>query len=213
MKIEELHWQVRIQFNKLANNHNLSLTDVEIDNALNQGQEDYINTYFYGSFEANRQKLDMVSTIIKSLEQSSVDKDVVLTKPKDYRSFIRGSVTQGNCKTVIHVERESGIEKVLLDFHRKPSIKFARSIMMEEVDKLKIYNEKEGDKTILIFYLKEPAQMRLGSYKDINNNQLLVKTECELPQQFQNLLVDFSVNYLKRIYGLQEDSRPILSNK
>lgn len=208
MLIEELHWGVRNQFNKLNNSHNRGLTDVEIDNALNKAQRRYLDLYYYGSptegFENERRNLDMVSSLIKKESFTSTLKDVVRDKPKDYQSFIAGNFIQDECRIIINPEREMELNTVLNNYHRKPSNKFKRAIVTEDINKLYLYCEKEGKKDIVITYLKRPSDVRLGTYKDIKDNNLIPKMECEIPEQFQPLLIDIAVDYLNSIYNSQQ---------
>lgn len=230
MRVEELHYQTRFEYNKLVNNHNASLTDVDIDNVLNMSVDDYIDMFFYGKnlkgfnvgFETDQQRIEMLHSLVSDTQIPAIATTgnkykfslVLNQNVNKYGDYISGTVEVKNCPgkyLELHIAQHN--DQVELDFHRKTSLKWERVNGLFKSDFIEIDTHGEFVPTVLnLTYLKKPNVICLGTYQDLYLLQTIpnppnkVKVECDLPEKYHKLLTKIAVLNLDRIYGTARQS-------
>ena len=238
MTIEELHWNLELEYDKLSNSHHGRLTDPEKDRILNIAIHDYVEMFLHGTnpkkynvgFEVNQQRIDMLDTLVVSYPEQplltitqvvtdiySVDfSNTILT----YKSYQSASMTVDNCPDDIGitVEQHGDLNTVLNDFHRSPSKKWKRGVGTIRNNILYIYTKGEYiPKGLKLTFIKKPAEVILGTYAALptpdepNPTILLTKTECDLPSEYHDLVILLAVQNLQRIY--EQPSIVLTNNK
>ena len=226
MVIELLHKELERKWYLNGNNYRPGLTPLQKDQVLNESIFDYVEYFLHGrnpkqlnfGIEFDQQRTDMLDTLLQSYPQEPLlafsDVDATeneytfdftdLTKP--YKSYVTSRLST-NCGDIkVRIEQHGDMSTVLTDSHRKPNLKFKEVPGFLRNDAVHIYTgglfKVSGLK---LTYIKKPNRVALGTYNDIPtsdnpNPGLLLKTECDLPEDYHNLLVEIAVQNLDRIY-------------
>ena len=197
MIIEDIHYRVRLKFNKINTNTKKTFNDLELDMVIQSAIDEYIEIFYSGSnpkkyklgFEVTQQRIDMLSTLVVSqLEQpmltpASSNADLGLYEFKlselvhPYRHFLRGNIKVEGCDKLYNlaIEQHDDLNNVLDDHNRIPSTKWLRAIGVMKKDSSTIGNSSiyvytAGEfipEGLYIEYLKEAAQVSLGTYTEV----------------------------------------------
>ena len=220
MTIEELHWAVEVEYNRLSNNHFPTITNVEMDRILNMSANDYFNLFAHGKngksleikgLEYDRQRLDMLDTLVRSypeqprltvekIEGDSYKVDFKNTVEK-YGSFISAKAIVQGCSQKFSIHPKQHGDQSELNYHQKSSKTFNKISSVERGNVL--YFETPGfiPTELELTFLKYPNTMALGTYKNLDGVDV-VKAECDLPEEYHDLLVTIAVQNLQRVYGI-----------
>jgi len=185
------------------------------------------NSKFYKlGFEVTQQRIDMLSTLVISspieqppLKPSKVAGGVYEFKFDNlkypYKHFLRASAKSRECNRDminISIEQTDDLNTVLCDKNRQPSLQWKRAVgkVMKDSDSfgkssLYVYTNNEFSiDEIQLEYLKIPNKVSIGGYPSLEtatsaNPQILPVTECDLPTNYHNLVVDIAVQEVSRI--------------
>lgn len=174
-------------------------------------------------FEVTQQRIDMLSTLVVPfkaatgvLVQTNIYKvDLGVLNP-DYRHFLRGSVIAVSCdnkRIPIEIVRHNDIDKKLLDENTKPSLKWLRALgtFKQEGDGTALYIYTDSNFTatsVELEYLRNPVKVYSGGYDtleflfgDLTKPKIGdPKIECDLPENYHNILVDIAIQNISRIF-------------
>ena len=217
MKIEKLHWATRFEWDKLNNAHKRYLTDPEVDRVLNIAINDYVHMFVHGTnpqkyrlgFEVNQQRVDMLQTLVNNQNSLSVldtnngtyEFDLKILVPS-YYSYLPSECIVKNCTPKFTIELETHLN-TLGGYHVKPSKLWQRVIGRIRGNKLVLHTNEEFEITSLnLTYISKPNEVCLGTYPELTdlsgtNKQ---KVECNLPDDYHNLVVTMAVQNLQRIF-------------
>lgn len=226
MQIELLHQEVKRKRDKIDSQSRVDLTDAEIDAALNEAIIKWTRTRYNGNnakregFEVTQQRIDDLSTlVIKAPDrQPLLSPDYTNTGNGIYRfdlsnlafpymHYLRATALVYGCDVPYRVEivQHDDLTYKLKDEFNKPSSKwrrvlgtFGRSDTSQERS-LYIYTNGDFEVTgLYLDYLKQPNEVSLGTYNDIDGNAT-AKTECDLPDSVHDQIVDLAVKLLSDI--------------
>lgn len=203
--IRELHYEFKLQYNKLDSNHKKDLSPLEIDSLLNYAQWEYIEIFYSGEnvkkyklgFEVTQQRIDMLSNLVIGKKQPSLIPDNILANNcyefyldttegqlvEEYIHFVRASV-QTNCGVInVEVERHNDLNMLLCDTYKKPSKKWKRLIAVIEAStnpnvesSLYVYSEDDFIiESLNLEYLKKPRDVFFGGYNSVKYNDCISK--------------------------------------
>lgn len=235
MRIEEMHWELELVYNKIASNHKKRFTDAEKDRILQRAITEYKDIFYSGNnskkyklgFEVTQQRIDMLHTLVvgepeqPALTPFTSSNNIYEFKLSDlvhpYCHHLRSYITTKECKLPIKVKiKQSGdLDKILEDENSKPSLVWKRAI--GRIRKSSDTSDQES-KSLYIYtgglftpiglymeYLKEPAQVCLGTYTQFptidNPNPTIIKPQvhCDLPSEYHNLVIDIAAIEIARI--------------
>ena len=195
MRIEEMHWQVRLEYNKIASNHKKSFSDAEIDAIFNRVIQEYKEIFYSGNnakrykigFEVTQQRIDMLSSlVVGEPEQPPLLPDTIsnniyefkldnLVHP--YAHHLRSYVNIKDCSfpITVNLEQVGDLGKILTDANTRPSLTWKRAVGRirkssdgSESSSLYVYTGGEFEiESLSMEYLKQPAEVCLGTYTDI----------------------------------------------
>lgn len=172
-------------------------------------------------FEVTTQRIDMLSTLVVGFPDQPLvvpivhGNDVYEFKFNDlkypYRHYVRAYLPAKECNYSINVaiEQSGDMNTVLNDLNRKPSLVWRRAVghIRNSSDNTgsSLYVYTNGEFTpvgLYLEYIKQPAKIALGTYNGIPTTTnpspgLVSKTECDLPENYHDLLVDIAV----QMYG------------
>ena len=239
MIVEELHYNIKRKWDELSNNVYREPTDIEIDKVINTAIFYYVEMFLNGNnkkgfdigFEVDRQMLDMLDTLVFSYpEQPKITPENLLKEKdfyianfdlktkseKEFKSYISGRVFLKDCDNCnnITVHQHGDKNKILSDSNSKPDSRFNHSVGFLRNDILYVYSDKEID-NLEYTYIKEPNKVCLGTYTNIPTTSnpspgLKLKVECDLPEQYHELLVTMAVQELASIF--QENNKILINN-
>lgn len=216
MIIEKLHWNVRFEWDKLNNSHKRYLSDPEVDRVLNLAISDYVTMFTHGTniqkyrlgFEVNQQRLDMLQTLVISLKDLNVTKedDIYIfnleSLSKPYFSYLPSNCKIKYCTPLFGIEMEKHLNS-LGQYHTKPSKLWKRVIGRIRQNSLVLYTNDEFEiETLNLNYIKKPNEVCLGTYPELTDlgGANKGKVECDLPDDYHNLIVTIAVQNLQRIF-------------
>ena len=196
MRIEEMHWKLRLEYNEMANNHKKTFSDAEMDEVINMAIKEYKEIFFSGNnakqykigFEVTQQRIDMLHTLVVGqpeqpiVSPTSVDTNLNIYEFKlddlalTYAHFINASIKPSHCTDLYSFSLEEGgdINKALTNANTRPSNTWGRSLgrIRRSTDgigkSLYVYTGGEFEiEGLYIEYLKEPAKVALGTYNEM----------------------------------------------
>lgn len=229
MTTEELHYEFRRRWDKNSNQHRRYLTDLEVDQLLNNVSSDYVDLFGTGrnpkrydvGFEVTQRMIDMVSSLVRAypeqpeLSASNLDGDVYSVDFNDlesaYRHHISSVARTTNCGIVpINIEQHHDLATIRADFHRKANKKWKRIPATIRNDVMYLYTDGlftiEG---IQVSYIKEPNEICLGTYTVSPTvaapNPVAIKpaSSTDIAENFHHILITMAVQEAARIYGDQ----------
>ncbi len=220
MTIEELHFEVKRLFNKNNNKHRIGLTDLEIDQALNAGINDYVDTFASGvnrknvdvGFEVNSRMLSMLDTLVLSYPEIPIInfRNGRAQFPKDFRLYVSSLITVKCDNKLIDIEPDiiQHAEYNSQDYHTNNSLKFRN---IKAVIRNNSMYQDFPDSSLKLTYIKQPKKVCIGTYGPSPTTERpnpvgnLPKVQTDLPENFHYLIPRFAVNELFRIYNLQSE--------
>lgn len=234
MVIEAMQYEFDLLFNKVNSNHKKTFSPAEKDRFLNRGKDEYVEMFWSGEnakkfklgFEVTQQRRDMLATLLIGQPEQPlilpVQVDTVLNiyefdfndlKYK-YKHLSRAYVKLKDCDDTISValEETDDMDTVLRDSNRSPSLKWRRAVGQiksssdtNTESSLYVYTNGEFEiEGAYIEYLREPAEICLGTYTDIPtlanpNPSIKPQVNCDLPVQYHDLVVDIAVQEAVRV--------------
>jgi hypothetical protein len=179
---------------------------------------------FQIGFEMTQQRIDMLSTLVISaneqdpIEPFNVVDDVYEFKLSDlkydYLHQIRLTAKIKDCDEwyTVSIEQSDDLSYVLRDDNRKPSIQWKRVVgqfrkTSDTIGASSLYLYTNGlfeIETLQVEYLKKPQEVCLGTYHDIPTLDnptpaLKPQAQCDLPEQWHELIVDIAVQEASRV--------------
>lgn len=214
MTVAELHHTLKTRFNKLSNNHRRYLTDVEVDEALNEGVRLYVDKYTHGltdqrdGQEKHQKAIDMLRTLtVRVLEPLASS---TYSLPADYRHYISSRVHHPtNCPGkwfLVRIEQHGDLGRVRKGYHRRANDRFREIPAAIRGDSLEL---EQGSLSLVGFeieltYVRKPAVIRLGTYPPVDDQggPDLPLQDCDLPPDYHPQVVDLAVQYLATVYNM-----------
>lgn len=210
MKIERVHHEIKLRYNKINSNHKADLPSAYLDDIINTAYEDFVDIFYSGNnskqykfgFEVTQQRIDMLQHLSKTISLTPV---VISTNkyeiqiPIDYRYFLSGLTDL--CSSGIFITRHSDLNKKLQDNNTKPSKKWKRVLGVIENNKLILYTDGVIS-NVTLTYLKNPPKVFFGGYDTlefISGDSLApsaTSTKQHLDFNFADMVVDMSVQRL-----------------
>ena len=230
INVEQLHYKFKVAYNRLSNSYRKSFSDVEIDEILNTAVFEYVELFYNGSnknnwnvgFEVTQQRIDMLHTLVKSYpEQPSLNlslNDGVYWANLNhtafpFKSFQAAYLTVNDCDftIIIDLEQHQDLYTARQNTHRKSSLRWKRCIGTIRDKKLYLYPDGAFVPIkVYLTYIKKPNEVCLGTYpsienKNIPNAPLKTKTDCDLPEDYIDILVAIAVQEVHRRYSNYND--------
>ncbi len=229
MTTEELHYEFRRRWDKNSNQHRRYLTDVEVDQLLNNVSSDYVDIFATGKnprnynvgFEVTQQMIDMVSSLVRSYPEqpllipTSLDGDVYSVDFRElddnYRHHISSVAIDSDCgKVYINIEQHHNLNTIKADYHRQANKRWRRIPATIRDKKMFLYTGGLFNLSgIQVTYVKEPDKICLGTYTipptvdDPNPVILKDYSETDIDGNFHHILITMAVQEAARIYGDQ----------
>ena len=230
INVEQLHYKFKVAYNRLSNSYRKSFSDVEIDEILNTAVFEYVELFYNGSnknnwnvgFEVTQQRIDMLHTLVKSYpEQPSLNLSLnggvywadLNHTAFPFKSFQAGYLTVNDCEFTINIdlEQHQDLFTARQNTHRKSSLRWKRCIGTIRDKKLYLYPDGAFVPIkAYLTYIKKPNEICLGTYpsienKNIPNAPLKTKTDCDLPEDYIDILVAIAVQEVHRRYSNYND--------
>ena len=224
INIDFLHFKLEQGYNKLSNNHQKYLTDVEKDEVLNTAIFEYLEIFIHGrnpknfniGFEVTQQRIDMLHTLVVSYPEFPKqeltpleDKIFYYEFPKDYRSYRSARVFEVQCDIAydVNIEQHGDLATTRRSFHRRTSKRFQYIIGTIRNNRLYLYPEDELTPSKLeLTYIRKPAKVCKGTYPSLENRNrdnppLQLKQDCDLPEEYVDIIVSIAVQELARRFS------------
>lgn len=224
ISIDFLHFKLEQGYNKLSNNHQKYLTDVEKDEVLNTAIFEYLEIFIHGrnpknfniGFEVTQQRIDMLHTLVVSYPEFPKqeltpleDKIFYYEFPKDYRSYRSARVFEVQCDIAydVNIEQHGDLATTRRSFHRKTSKRFQYIIGTIRNNRLYLYAEDElFPNKLELTYIRKPAKVCKGTYPSLENRNkdnppLLLPQDCDLPEEYVDIIISIAVQELARRFS------------
>ena len=224
INIDFLHFKLEQGYNKLSNNHQKYLTDVEKDEVLNTAIFEYLEIFIHGrnpknfniGFEVTQQRIDMLHTLVVSYpefpkqELTLIDDKIFYYEfPKDYRSYRSARVFEVGCDIAydVNIEQHGDLATARRSFHRRTSKRFQYIIGTIRNNRLYLYPEDELTPSKLeLTYIRKPSKVCKGTYPSLENRNrdnppLQLKQDCDLPEEYVDIIVSIAVQELARRFS------------
>ena len=224
INIDFLHFKLEQGYNKLSNNHQKYLTDVEKDEVLNTAIFEYLEIFIHGrnpknfniGFEVTQQRIDMLHTLVVSYpefpkqELTLIDDKIFYYEfPKDYRSYRSARVFEVGCDIAydVNIEQHGDLATARRSFHRKTSKRFQYIIGTIRNNRLYLYPEDElVPNELELTYIRKPTKVCKGTYPSLENRNvanppLMLKQDCDLPEEYVDIIVSIAVQELARRFS------------
>lgn len=230
MNVEQLHYKFKVAYNRLSNNYRKSFTDVEIDEILNAAVFEYVELFYNGSnknnwnvgFEVTQQRIDMLHTLVKSYPEQpelnlSVNDGIYWANLNQtafpFRSFQAAYLKVNDCSDKINVdlEQHQDLFTARQNTHRKSSLRWKRCVSTIRDKKLYLYPDGAFVPIkIYLTYIKQPNEICLGTYPSIENKNIpnapfKPKQNCDLPDEYIDILISIAVQEVHRRYSNYND--------
>lgn len=230
INVEQLHYKFKVAYNRLSNSYRKSFSDVEIDEILNTAVFEYVELFYNGSnknnwnvgFEVTQQRIDMLHTLVKSYpEQPSLNLSLnggvywadLNHTAFPFKSFQAGYLTVNDCEFNINIdlEQHQDLFTARQNTHRKSSLRWKRCIGTIRDKKLYLYPDGAFVPIkAYLTYIKKPNEICLGTYPSIENKNIpnppsKLKTDCDLPEDYIDILVAIAVQEVHRRYSNYND--------
>jgi hypothetical protein len=224
INIDFLHFKLEQGYNKLSNNHQKYLTDVEKDEVLNTAIFEYLEIFIHGRnpknfnivFEVTQQRIDMLHTLVVSYPEFPKqgltlldDKVFYYEFPQDYRSYRSARVFENGCDIAydVNIEQHGDLATARRSFHRRTSKRFQYIIGTIRNNRLYLYPEDELSPSKLeLTYIRKPSKVCKGTYPSLENRNaanppLQLKQDCDLPEEYVDIIVSIAVQELARRFS------------
>jgi len=224
ISIDFLHFKLEQGYNKLSNNHQKYLTDVEKDEVLNTAIFEYLEIFIHGrnpknfniGFEVTQQRIDMLHTLVVSYPEFPrqdltllEDKVYYYEFPQDYRSYRSARVFETGCDTAydVNIEQHGDLTTARRSFHRRTSKRFQYITATIRNNRLYLYAEDElFPNKLELTYIRKPAKVCKGTYPSLSdrnksNPPLLLPQDCDLPEEYVDIIISIAVQELARRFS------------
>ena len=224
INIDFLHFKLEQGYNKLSNNHQKYLTDVEKDEVLNTAIFEYLEIFIHGrnpknfniGFEVTQQRIDMLHTLVVSYPEFPKqgltlldDKIFYYEFPQDYRSYRSARVFEAECDIAydVNIEQHGDLATARRSFHRRTSKRFQYIIGTIRNNRLYLYAEDELSPSKLeLTYIRKPSKVCKGTYPSLENRNrdnppFQLKQDCDLPEEYVDIIVSIAVQELARRFS------------
>ena len=224
INIDFLHFKLEQGYNKLSNNHQKYLTDVEKDEVLNTAIFEYLEIFIHGrnpknfniGFEVTQQRIDMLHTLVVSYPEFPKqgltlldDKIFYYEFPQDYRSYRSARVFEAECDIAydVNIEQHGDLSTTRRSFHRRTSKRFQYIIGTIRNNRLYLYAEDELSPSKLeLTYIRKPSKVCKGTYPSLenrnrDNSPFQLKQDCDLPEEYVDIIVSIAVQELARRFS------------
>jgi hypothetical protein len=224
ISIDFLHFKLEQGYNKLSNNHQKYLTDVEKDEVLNTAIFEYLEIFIHGrnpknfniGFEVTQQRIDMLHTLVVSYPEFPRqdltlfdDKVYYYEFPQDYRSYRSARVFETRCDIAydVNIEQHGDLVTARRSFHRKTSKRFQYITATIRNNRLYLYAEDElFPNKLELTYIRKPAKVCKGTYPSLENRNaanppLLLPQDCDLPEEYVDIIISIAVQELARRFS------------
>jgi len=224
INIDFLHFKLEQGYNKLSNNHQKYLTDVEKDEVLNTAIFEYLEIFIHGrnpknfniGFEVTQQRIDMLHTLVVSYPEFPKqgltlldDKVFYYEFPQDYRSYRSARVFENECDIAydVNIEQHGDLATARRSFHRRTSKRFQYIIGTIRNNRLYLYPEDELSPSKLeLTYIRKPSKVCKGTYPSLENRNrdnppFQLKQDCDLPEEYVDIIVSIAVQELARRFS------------
>lgn len=222
--IDFLHFKLEQSYNKLSNNHQKYLTDVEKDEVLNTAIFEYLEIFIHGrnpknfniGFEVTQQRIDMLHTLVISYPEFPKQELTLLEDnifyyefPKDYRSYRSARVFENGCDIAydVNIEQHGDLATARRSFHRRTSKRFQYITATIRNNRLYLYGEDElSPSTLELTYIKKPNKVCKGGYPSLENRNvinppLLSRQDSDLPEEYVDIIISIAVQELARRFS------------
>jgi len=224
INIDFLHFKLEQGYNKLSNNHQKYLTDVEKDEVLNTAIFEYLEIFIHGrnpknfniGFEVTQQRIDMLHTLVVSYPEFPKqgltlfdDKIFYYEFPQDYRSYRSARVFEAECDIAydVNIEQHGDLATSRRSFHKRTSKRFQYIIGTIRNNRLYLYAEDELSPSKLeLTYIRKPSKVCKGTYPSLENRNrdnppFQLKQDCDLPEEYVDIIVSIAVQELARRFS------------
>jgi len=224
INIDFLHFKLEQGYNKLSNNHQKYLTDVEKDEVLNTAIFEYLEIFIHGrnpknfniGFEVTQQRIDMLHTLVVSYPEFPKqgltlleDKIFYYEFPQDYRSYRSARVFEAECDIAydVNIEQHGDLATSRRSFHKRTSKRFQYIIGTIRNNRLYLYPEDELSPSKLeLTYIRKPSKVCKGTYPSLenrnrDNSPFQLKQDCDLPEEYVDIIVSIAVQELARRFS------------
>ena len=224
INIDFLHFKLEQGYNKLSNNHQKYLTDVEKDEVLNTAIFEYLEIFIHGrnpknfniGFEVTQQRIDMLHTLVVSYPEFPKqgltlfdDKVFYYEFPQDYRSYRSARVFENGCDIAydVNIEQHGDLATSRRSFHKRTSKRFQYIIGTIRNNRLYLYPEDELSPSKLeLTYIRKPSKVCKGTYPSLENRNrdnppFQLKQDCDLPEEYVDIIVSIAVQELARRFS------------
>ena len=224
INIDFLHFKLEQGYNKLSNNHQKYLTDVEKDEVLNTAIFEYLEIFIHGrnpknfniGFEVTQQRIDMLHTLVVSYPEFPKqgltlldDKIFYYEFPQDYRSYRSARVFEAECDIAydVNIEQHGDLATSRRSFHKRTSKRFQYIIGTIRNNILYLYAEDELSPSKLeLTYIRKPSKVCKGTYPSLENRNAAnppfqLKQDCDLPEEYVDIIVSIAVQELARRFS------------
>ena len=224
INIDFLHFKLEQGYNKLSNNHQKYLTDVEKDEVLNTAIFEYLEIFIHGrnpknfniGFEVTQQRIDMLHTLVVSYPEFPKqgltlfdDKIFYYEFPQDYRSYRSARVFENGCDIAydVNIEQHGDLATTRRSFHKRTSKRFQYIIGTIRNNRLYLYAEDELSPSKLeLTYIRKPSKVCKGTYPSLenrnrDNSPFQLKQDCDLPEEYVDIIVSIAVQELARRFS------------
>lgn len=193
MILQEIHWEVKLRYNKLDSDHKKDLSPAEIDAVVNNAINYFVECCYSGNnykkyklgFEVIQQRTDMLSNLVVRrprqpiLTHFNVENNVYEYKISQlaypYIYYLRSNVQTECGLAEVRIEQHDDLNLVLKDPYRKPSKKWRRLVgSFNEAsdgdgDSLYVYTDGEfaSVQGLHMEYLRAPKKVFFGGYDSI----------------------------------------------
>ena len=213
INIDFLHFKLEQGYNKLSNNHQKYLTDVEKDEVLNTAIFEYLEIFIHGrnpknfniGFEVTQQRIDMLHTLVVSYPEFPKqgltlldDKIFYYEFPQDYRSYRSARVFEAECDIAydVNIEQHGDLATARRSFHRRTSKRF--QYIIGTIRNNRLYLE--------LTYIRKPSKVCKGTYPSLENRNAAnppfqLKQDCDLPEEYVDIIVSIAVQELARRFS------------
>jgi len=206
-----MHYYLKLKLNKLDSNQYQNFTDPEIDEFLNEAQWIYIkrkwginNTYKLGFEGSSKRIKDLQSLVVDGFDDPLIPEkvrngeykvDLNTLQDKSY-FFIRGvaKCTKDSCKDQISLYevQHDDINGVILsggDSNNSPSFYWRfLPVVFKRNNSLHLYTADDFNiESICIDYIKQPIQIRIGTYGGFSQQDCEIGTAPEYPEHYEIL--------------------------
>jgi hypothetical protein len=211
MKIQDMHYDFKKKFNKIDSQKNRNFVIPEIDWALNEAMDIFIDSIAFPrvnsplAFEKSQRTIDDIRTIVIDPVAYTPVTNNILTLPTEYKHYVKGSgrvkISKGKCKDQVarlsikkHIEmfEENSFYNSSFEWREVNGVFNSTGILLYTDGTFTIEEAK-------ISYIKQPKYMHNAAdfnpagYVLPSGVALAGRQDCELPVETHREVVDIAV--------------------